>query len=195
MEAGPSSGWRARERAVRWALDVPRDERHSETPIWDALEVAIYSLEREAGRRRAIVLMTDGLSTGNRLSLDRVIERATRADVAVFVIAEAWKLRSPRGYASRPPWVLMSGAFERTAWSQLRRLASSTGGVLVPDGNEAWADPEKRLSTVMSLLRAAIAITFESPLLPGETGTLTIDAGDTRGREAHVKQRYGGDVQ
>src|SRR5690606_26519906 len=77
-------------RAARWVVDVPADVRHGRTPIWDAVDMAVSALEAERGRRRAILLVTDGLSTGNRVGLDAVIERAAHADVAVFVVGEAW---------------------------------------------------------------------------------------------------------
>lgn len=182
--------------SVRQVLDVPAAHRHAETPTWDALDMAIATLEGEAGRRRAIVLATDGLATGNRVGLDAVIDRAVRADVAIFVIGEAWRLRSPRGWSLSigGPWVLMSGAFERTPWSQLRRLASATGGVFVPDGEHGWPEPERRLQTVVSLLRASYAVTFESPLPPGDTGVLTVDLTGT-GRQVHVKGRHVGSLR
>lgn len=182
------------ERAVRRALDVPNDDRHAETPLWDAVDLAVAALEKETARRRAIVLITDGLSTGNRLSLDAVIERAAVADVAVFVIGEAWELRSGRGWvlrdSTRGPWFLMTGAFDKSPFTHLQRLARATGGVFVADGEKGWPAPEQRLRTVISLLRASYTLTFQSPLPPGDTGVLTVDVAGGPSREAHVKGRY-----
>jgi hypothetical protein len=176
---------------VRRMLEVPAGDRYSETPIWDALDTAVAALEHESGRRRAILLATDGLSTGNRLGLDTVLDRATRADVAIFVIGEAWRLRSPRGWSLRigGPWILMSGPFGHTPWSHLRRLAATTGGVFVPDGEEGWPEPERRLQTVMSLLRASRTLRFGWPLQPNEPGTVTVDVTGV-GRQAHARSTH-----
>jgi Ca-activated chloride channel family protein len=56
-------------------------------PIWDAVDTAVASLEVEPGRR-AVVLLTDGRSTGNVHGLEEVLQRAVRSAVAVSIIGE-----------------------------------------------------------------------------------------------------------
>ena len=57
------------------------------SPAWDAVDEAVTVLESEPGRR-AIILVTDGRSTGNVRSLDEAIRHATEAGVSVFVVGE-----------------------------------------------------------------------------------------------------------
>lgn len=180
-------------RAARWAVDPPADSRYGNSPIWDAIDTALSALESEVGRRRAILLVTDGLSTGNRIGLDAVTARAAYADVALFVIGEFWGVpRSARGWTLRDstdgPWFVMTGAFT-SPFDQLKGLARSTGGVFIADGLKGAPDPERALLAVMDLLRSGYAVTTLSPLLPGETGALAITINDPA-VEIHVRDRY-----
>jgi von Willebrand factor type A domain len=88
--------------------------------IWDAVDGSIAALERESGRR-AVILLTDGYASGNRLGLADVIRHAQAAKVAVTVIASggwvAWPATAP-------------GPTPRNA---LERLTADTGGMLVLD--------------------------------------------------------------
>lgn len=58
------------------------------SPIWDAVDAAVVSLEQEPARR-AIILLTDGRATGNVRGLEDVLQHAARAAVSVSVIGEA----------------------------------------------------------------------------------------------------------
>lgn len=181
------------ERAARWTVDPATEARFGNAPIWDAVDLAVQALAREAGRRRAIVLVTDGLASGNRIGLDAAIDRAADDDVAVFVVGESWGLpRSGRGWGLRDAtdaaWFMMKGVFV-SPFDQLQRLARSTGGVFLADGQRGSPDPEARLVTVMNLLRASYLVTVASPLLPGESGTLSIVSTEP-GIEVHVRDRY-----
>ncbi len=181
------------ERAARWVVASSPDVRHGNAPIWDGVDLAVSALASETGRRRAIVLVTDGLASGNRHGLEAVIERAALADVAVFVIGESWGVpRSGRGWSLRDAtdaaWFMMKGAFT-SPFDQLQRLARSTGGMFIADGERGLPDPETRLRTAMTLLRASYAATVVSPLLPGELGTLSILSTEP-GVELHVRDRY-----
>lgn len=180
-------------RAARWVVDVPADARHGRTPIWDTVDMAVSALEAERGRRRAILLVTDGLSTGNRVGLDTVIDRAAHADVAVFVVGEAWgNPRSARGWRivdrTDAPWFRMAGA-STSPYEHLQRLARATGGVFLADGHDGAPMPERRFRDVMNLLHRSYSVTVASPLLPGESATLSILSPDP-GVEVHVRDRY-----
>lgn len=180
-------------RDARWVVDVPAEVRHGHTPIWDAIDMAVTALEGEAHRRRAVLLVTDGLSTGNRIGLEAAITRAALADVAVFVIGEAWgPPRSGRGWSIRDstdgPWFIVKGAFT-SPFDQLQRLARATGGIFLPDGDRQGPDPEERSRTALALLRRTHAVTFLSPLLPGETASFSIQSG-VGGVDVHARDRY-----
>jgi hypothetical protein len=88
--------------------------------IWDAVDGSIAALEQESGRR-AVILLTDGEASGNRLGLADVIRHAQAAKVAVSVIANGGWVAGP---ATAP------GPTPRNA---LERLTADTGGTLVLD--------------------------------------------------------------
>lgn len=89
--------------------------------IWDAVDLGVSALESEAGRR-AIVLLTDGEASGNRLGVADVIRHARASNVAVSVIGSGG-------------WVLSMDLPTRgpTPRSALEALTSETGGMLVFD--------------------------------------------------------------
>jgi hypothetical protein len=100
------------------------------SPVWDAVDSAVIALESEAGRR-AIILLTDGRSTGNTRSLDQAILHANAAGVAVFVVSEA------------VDEILLQGASTPTAQvrptASLQFMADSTGGACAAVfGTEKW---------------------------------------------------------
>lgn len=80
------------------------------SPVWDAVDAAITALQRRSGRV-AIILVTDGRSTGNRLGFAEVAARLQTARLPVFVVALDFDRPSPPD-----PTV------------NLRRLAEGTGG-------------------------------------------------------------------
>lgn len=145
-------------RALGDALNVSREDRYGPTPLWDAIVEGIAALEPESGKR-AIVLVTDGMATGNRYGLGDVIEHAKRAGVSVSVLCEAWG--SPRSLhwhmtdSTGSTWTMMSGAFGKSPEANLRRLASSTGGVFAADGGGGSVpDPGSRLAAILDALHS-----------------------------------------
>ena len=71
--------------SVRGLLQVADGDRLGPTPIWDALDEATSYVATDSGRP-AIILYSDGRSTGNRHGLSEVIDHATRAGVIVHVV-------------------------------------------------------------------------------------------------------------
>ena len=181
------------ERAARWVVEIDDAARAGRTPIWDAVSMAIETLEQERGRRRVDLLVTDGLATGNRAGLEEVIDRAAHAGVSVFIVGEAWgPPRSGRGWrlldATDAPWFMMKGAFTHP-FDQLQRLARATGGVFLADGERSAPDPGRQLASIVALLRASYSVTIQSPALPGESATLAIVSNDPA-VQVHVRDRY-----
>src|SRR5262249_33921180 len=76
---------RARTRAIETLLNVPDQDRGGPSPVWDAIDAAVNAFEHEPGRR-AIVVVTDGMATGNRLGLAEVANHAANANVSVSAI-------------------------------------------------------------------------------------------------------------
>jgi len=80
------------------------------SPVWDALNASALALEHAAGHR-AVILVSDGRSTGNRMSFAEIVARLEQARLPVFVIALDLK---------RPP--------TPDPGVRLRELADRTGG-------------------------------------------------------------------
>jgi hypothetical protein len=100
------------------------------SPVWDAVDAAVTSLESEVGRR-AIILLTDGRSTGNVLSLDQAIQHANAADASVFVVSEAVDETLRQGTST--PMVQVRPT------ASLQFMAESTGGACAAVfGPEKW---------------------------------------------------------
>jgi uncharacterized protein with von Willebrand factor type A (vWA) domain len=92
------------------------------SPVWDALDRAATALEGSTGRR-AIIVVTDGRSTANRIGFSDILQRLERDRLPVFVVMLDLK-RSP----TPDPGVRM------------RELADRTGGsVIVVKREGAWA--------------------------------------------------------
>ncbi len=89
--------------------------------VWDAVDDALAQLET-VPQPRAIVLMTDGRATGNRLGLDAIIQHARSAGVVVSVLGSGSSRSAVRhGYPELEPHL------------GLERLARETGGVFRAD--------------------------------------------------------------
>jgi hypothetical protein len=141
------------------ALDVPEEARYGPSPLWDAVDAAVTVLEREPGPR-AVVLITDGLSTGNRHSLSAVIEHARNAKARVSVIGQWFGVPRPQRFSFRggvgssdhtgSAWRSMVWPFGNPPDLNLRRLADSTGGTFITDGAppaERWGECGMQLRT------------------------------------------------
>jgi VWFA-related protein len=87
-KTGPLSGESvALFRDVSDVLTVPDSDRFGPSPLWDALDEATEQVSRETGSR-AVVLWTDGRSTGNHVGMADVIDRATAGGVSIHIIIE-----------------------------------------------------------------------------------------------------------
>jgi VWFA-related protein len=136
------------------------------SPVWDAVDAAVAALDSEPGRR-AIVMLTDGRSTGNVHSFDEAIEHASAAGVMVSVAGEALDLSVSQGGATRAR--IRASAF-------LDRLAAATGGgharIFGPEsvspGAFGRAAIEKRaariLASLVDDLRGAYRLGFTPPM-------------------------------
>jgi hypothetical protein len=102
---------------------VSASDRLGPSPIWDAIDGAISLLASQNGRR-AVIVMTDGLSTGNVHSVADVVNHAKLAGVSIS------------GIFAGNPFVLW------TEWpvhpgQTLTAMAADTGGVyVVPEGEQ-----------------------------------------------------------
>lgn len=151
------------------------------SPIWDATDAAVQIVAPEAGAKM-VVLVTDGRSAANRLSVDDVVTRAVAANVAVSSVSEGSEQYLPQS----------GGAAARVRSDvSLRRLAGETGGLFVEDGaarrvTSARIDPfayvremvntpnrpGPLLARIMSLMRQRYRLSFAAA---AGDGTHTLD--------------------
>ena len=94
--------------------------------MWDALDGVVRSLDGVSGPR-AILVVTDGRTTGNTLSFAEILQRLRQARVPVFFIC-----------AERPKDLEMADPSIR-----LRELATASGGQYIGIKNNLGIRPTK----------------------------------------------------
>lgn len=122
------------------AADALNDRTGGASPLWDALDATVRSLDGASGPR-AIVVVTDGRTTGNTLSFDEILRRLEQARIPVFFLC-----------AERPKQVRLADPSVR-----LRRIAAATGGeylALRSYSGLARPKPEEIRSAIHRALRA-----------------------------------------
>jgi hypothetical protein len=108
-------------RRVVQTTGVPDADRFGSSPLWDAMDTAVTAAATDPGRK-AIIIMTDGRSTGNRLSVDDLVAHAKAAGVSIWPIDYApseWYLPDRAGRTDKPADLLKS-------------IAAETGGQYTP---------------------------------------------------------------
>jgi hypothetical protein len=152
---------------ARTYLDRPPLEP---SPIWDAIDAAVKSLA-DTTEPRVLMLMSDGRSTGNRLSMDDAARSAIAGGVSISVVSEGGEWLIPQ-FGDAPD--------RARSDASLKWLADTTGGLYLPDGTarrtlkpqmNAFAyvtelvntpsKPAPLVSTIMSSLRQRYRLQFE----------------------------------
>jgi len=138
--------------AIGKALDLPKAETFGPSPIWDAVALAVETLKNAPGRR-AIILITDGRATGNRLDVEEVAARAAAAGVLVNVVGEDSEIvlrqDANTGVRVRPGVAL-------------EFIANATGGLYVPDTASPPA-PGPVFERVLADLHERYTLAFAAP--------------------------------
>jgi hypothetical protein len=158
-----SPSWSGTKREVisgaRTALNFKNEERFGPSPIWDALDGAAGFLEKQSGRR-AIIFVTDGRGTGNRLSAVTAVERTFFAGITVHVLTEARTIfiRQDDDTAVRVRSGLM-----------LQELARLTGGLCLPEykPNLEWPKPGPVIVQLVKDLRDMYTLEVSPEGAPG----------------------------
>jgi VWFA-related protein len=132
---------------------VPTIQNQAGTILYDAIYLAANEkLKTEVGRK-AIVVITDGVDTGSKISRDKSIEAAQKADSIIYSI-----------YYADPRYTMMGGSGE----PELRRLSDQTGGrVFHVDRKNSLEDVFEDLQKEM---RSQYSIAY-SPTNPKKDGT------------------------
>jgi VWFA-related protein len=148
---------------IRKALDPRAADTYGPSPIWDAVAAAVEILGRSDGRR-AVLLLTDGRATGNRLSLEEAAGLAVAAGAAVSVVGEDWEMTiqqdAQTGVRVRPGVAL-------------ERMANITGGLYLPDRSIPLA-PGAILARLLADLHGRYTLGFVPPIRDGKLHEFTI---------------------
>jgi VWFA-related protein len=134
------------------------------SPIWDGVDAAVRLLSAESvWRRRAVIIVTDGLSTGNRRGSEDVARDAAVAGIGVYTITER-ALSSIAAYS--PGGDQMSG---------LRTLSELSGGVPYVDGfPPAPRNPARFVHAAVDALRHAYTLGFAPPAPDDKTHSIEV---------------------
>jgi len=129
---------------------VPTMQNQAGTILYDATYLAANEkLRRDVGRK-AIVLITDGVDTGSKISRDKSIEAAQKADSIIYSIY--YVDRSAYGFGT------FGGGGGEGEW---RRMYSETGGqVFKVEKNHTLDDIFQEIQDDM---RSQYAITYQPP--------------------------------
>jgi len=140
---------------------VPTMQNQAGTILYDAIYLAANDeLKREVGRK-AIILITDGVDTGSKITRDKAIEAAQKGDIIIYSIFYQDRQAYGGGFGT----VSLGGGGGE---GELRRLSSETGGqVFKVDKGHSLDDIFRELQEEM---RSQYAITYQPPS-PKRDGT------------------------
>ena len=155
---------------------VTEFSRWGMTSLHDAIASASKTMDTRATRRRALVVLTDGIDTGSKLTPAEVSAIASSIDLPVYIVAVVQEIDDPR-----------QGAGNQALAGELADLARWTGGQLFVATSTSEASAIAR--QVVSELRQQYLIAFEPGATPGWHSV------DVRvGRKGHTVQARGGYV-
>lgn len=149
------------------------------TSLHDAIEQAARHAATRTGRRRAVVVVTDGLDTASRLTPSEVSGVASAIDVPVYVIATVLPIDHP----GRPGSLVTPAP--RSESGSIEDLAMWTGGAFFYTSTPS--DTSRASRQVIEELREQYVIAFE----PGSgTGWRPLEV-RTREKDYVVRARSG----
>jgi Ca-activated chloride channel family protein len=149
------------------------------TSLYDAIGDVARQLATRPSRRRAILVVTDGLDNGSRLTSSEVSGLASATDVPVYVVAVVSQVDRPGDRAA------VGGGKVADATGALTKLAWWTGGEAFVVSGDAEASLAAR--SVLAALRHQYVLAFESA---GAGGWKPLDV-RLRRRELTVRARSG----
>jgi len=130
---------------------VPTQRNQAGTILYDAVYLAAEEkLKREVGRK-AIVLITDGVDTGSKISRDKAIEAAQKADCIIYSIY----------YVDRGAYGYGSFGTSFGGDGDLRRMSSETGGQVFHVSGKSTLDDI--FTQIQEEMRSQYSITYAPP--------------------------------
>ena len=133
---------------------VTEFSRWGMTSIHDAIASASRTMDARATRRRALVVLTDGIDTGSKLTPAEVSGIASSIDLPVYIVAVVQAIDDPR-----------KGGSNQALAGELADLARWTGGQLFVASSTSEASAVAR--QIVDELRQQYLIAFEPGATPG----------------------------
>jgi Ca-activated chloride channel family protein len=133
---------------------VTEFSRWGMTSLHDAIASASRTMDSRATRRRALVVLTDGIDTGSKLTPAQVSAIASSIDLPVYIVAVVQSIDDPR-----------TGGSNQALAGELADLARWTGGQLFISTSMSEASNVARQIT--NELRQQYLIAFEPGAAPG----------------------------
>jgi len=134
------------------------------SPLWDAVHHSVELLADQEGRRRIVLVFTDGRASGNQHTLEEVAEFSNDNAASVSAIVPV------RSVGIRQDAETMAVVSPE---ANLDRLARYTGGMLL-GGFELKDDPLKQLRDVAARVRAGYTLSFVMPEPDGRRHRLDV---------------------
>jgi VWFA-related protein len=132
---------------------VPTAQNQAGTILYDAIYLAANERLRNDVGRKAMVLITDGVDTGSKVSRDKAVEAAQKADAIIYSIYYVDRAAYGGGFGT----ISLGSSGE----GELRRMSSETGGqVFHVDRNHTLDDAFREIQDEM---RSQYAITYQPP--------------------------------
>jgi VWFA-related protein len=108
--------------AIQVGLDRLRVPQTAGTMIYGAVAAASRLMRKQAGRK-ALIILSDGVSVRDSANLETSIEMAQQADAIIYTIRY-----SDAGKLDRPGRMMIRGIMDEKGRQALRRLSAETGG-------------------------------------------------------------------
>ncbi len=148
-------------RRVLTLSDIDVDDRKGPSPTMDAVARTAATLANERGRR-AVLLFTDGESSGNRRSLENTARELAALGVPVHVMMEVFGGTQDRGVFNRSRF-----PSDYQPDRLMRPLAAMTGGLLLQDDRQtrtSWGftTPAPPFERLFAVLHSAYRLSFSA---------------------------------
>jgi len=134
---------------------VPTMQNQAGTVLYDAVYLAANERLRTEVGRKAVILITDGVDTGSKISRDKSIEAAQKADSIIYSIYYVDRAAYGGGFGS------ISFGGGGSGESELRRMSSETGGQVFPVSNKLTLDDIFR--AIQEEMRSQYVIAYTPP--------------------------------
>jgi hypothetical protein len=150
-------------RQAREVLTVPHVDRFGPSPLADSMISAVDAIAGLPGSR-AILIWTDGQSTGNRFGQSDVVDRAVAAGVSIHVVMEQFPLLASNNQVRRDPCAAVASIVTATGGSCLLNFREQRENVA----------PVRQVRRILNGLHQRYAIGFDMDAADAQTHALEV---------------------